>query len=200
MKRWPKVVEPNSMPSTLKRTISVASVSGPKVARMECSGRTQRSASGRIEASPQRMDLGQGKLLMTAGMISARRSMVAAPGARSPRHRTRPSLGPSDLRLGHRGEPRAFQKSLDRRPRARRRADPFFLRGNPAGGRAIRRYAGPPGAASAKLAAPSKRRPRSARASPTRGRFKSSASRRCMRAGISSLKSSRRSSGMGSGC
>ena len=68
------------MPSMVNRTTSVASVSGPKVARMECSGRTQRSVSGRIEAAPQRMDLGQGKLLMTAGMISARRSMVAAPG------------------------------------------------------------------------------------------------------------------------
>ncbi len=46
---------------------------------MECSGRTQRSESERMEAAPQRIDLGQGKLLITLGIISASRSIVAAP-------------------------------------------------------------------------------------------------------------------------
>ena len=43
MKRWPNVVCPVSMPSTENFTTSGSSVSGPKVAMIECSGRTQES-------------------------------------------------------------------------------------------------------------------------------------------------------------
>jgi hypothetical protein len=46
---------------------------------IERSGRTQRKASGRAEASPQRIDLGQGKLRMIAGKISAITSGVGRP-------------------------------------------------------------------------------------------------------------------------
>ena len=41
MKRWPRVSSEAAMPSTLNATTSGSSVSGPKVARIECSGRTQ---------------------------------------------------------------------------------------------------------------------------------------------------------------
>ena len=68
------------MPSTLNGTMSGSSVSGPKVATMECSGRTQVSAPGSADGAPQRIDFGQGKLLMTAGKISPITSMAARPG------------------------------------------------------------------------------------------------------------------------
>ena len=55
-------------------------VRAPKVHRIECSGRTQRNASGRAEAAPQRIDFGQGKARMIAGTISASTSRVARPG------------------------------------------------------------------------------------------------------------------------
>jgi hypothetical protein len=48
-------------PSTSKSMTSVSSVSGPKVHRIDCSGRTQRSEPGSREALPQRIDLGQGR-------------------------------------------------------------------------------------------------------------------------------------------
>ena len=80
MKRWPRVTLPAAMPSTLNGTMSGSSVSGPKVARMECSGRTQVSAPGSADGAPQRIDFGQGKLLMTAGKISPITSMAARPG------------------------------------------------------------------------------------------------------------------------
>ena len=78
-KRWPRVVSPERRPSTSKATISGSSVSGPKVHRMDCSGRTQRSAFGLVEPLPQRMDFGQGKARMTAGTISATTSGVGRP-------------------------------------------------------------------------------------------------------------------------
>src|SRR5712691_3156952 len=56
MKRWPRVSSPAAMPPTEKRTISGSSVSGPKVATMECSGRTQPSDPGSLDFSPQRLD------------------------------------------------------------------------------------------------------------------------------------------------
>ena len=61
-------------------TISGSSVSGPKVATMECSGRTQLSAPGFADSAPQRMDFGHGKLRMTSGTISAITSIAARPG------------------------------------------------------------------------------------------------------------------------
>ena len=49
-----------------KRTISGSSVSGPKVATIECSGRTQLSLP-----APQRIDFGHGKPRTTSGTMSA---------------------------------------------------------------------------------------------------------------------------------
>ena len=68
------------MPSTENGTMSGSSVSGPNVATIECSGRTQASAPGRAERSPQRIDFGHGKVRMTRGRISASTSMAARPG------------------------------------------------------------------------------------------------------------------------
>ena len=64
-----------AIPSTSKGITSGSSVSGPNVATMECSGRTQRS-----EPEPQRMDFGQGKLRMMPGIASATISGVVRPG------------------------------------------------------------------------------------------------------------------------
>jgi hypothetical protein len=79
MKRWPRVTSPASMPSTAKLTISGLSVSGPKVQRIACSGRTQRKEPGSAEAAPQRIDFGHGKSRMMAGRISASTAGVGRP-------------------------------------------------------------------------------------------------------------------------
>jgi hypothetical protein len=50
------------------------------VHRIDCSGRTQRSAPGLAEAGPQRIDFGQGKLRITPGISSATISSAARPG------------------------------------------------------------------------------------------------------------------------
>ena len=47
---------------------------------MECSGRTQPSAPGFAERSPQRIDFGQGKPRTTSGTISAITSIAGRPG------------------------------------------------------------------------------------------------------------------------
>ena len=60
--------------------MSGSSVSGPKVARIECSGRTQVSAPGSFDRAPQRIDFGQGKLLTTSARISPITSIAARPG------------------------------------------------------------------------------------------------------------------------
>ena len=80
MKRWPYVVCPASMPSIANFTTSGSSVSIPNVATMECSGRTQLSAPGRAERSPQRIDFGHGKVRTITGSMSASTSSVARPG------------------------------------------------------------------------------------------------------------------------
>ncbi len=80
MKRWPHVVWPASMPSTANFTTSGSSVSGPKVAVIACSGRTQISEPGFAERAPQRIDFGHGKVRMMTGSISASTSSVARPG------------------------------------------------------------------------------------------------------------------------
>ena len=74
MKRWPRVVSPTATPSTLNGTISGSSVSGPNVATMECSGRTQFS-----EPEPQRIDFGHGNVFTTSGTISAITSIAGLP-------------------------------------------------------------------------------------------------------------------------
>ncbi len=50
---------------------------------MDLSGRTQRSDPGSLEASPQRMDLGQGNSRMMAGMASAMICTASRPGFRT---------------------------------------------------------------------------------------------------------------------
>ena len=58
--------------------MSGSSVSGPKVATIECSGRTQVSAPGSFDRTPQRMDFGHGKVLITSARISPITSMRGA--------------------------------------------------------------------------------------------------------------------------
>jgi len=80
MKRWPRVVCPVSMPSIENVTTSGSSVSGPKVAMIECSGRTQVSEPGFTERAPQRIDFGHGKVRMMTGKNSAITSSAGRPG------------------------------------------------------------------------------------------------------------------------
>ena len=47
---------------------------------MECSGRTQPSAPGWAERSPQRIDFGQGNALTTSGTSLPITSMAGRPG------------------------------------------------------------------------------------------------------------------------
>ncbi len=72
MMRWPCVTLPLAMPSTAKGTTSPS-----KVQTMDFSGRTQRK-----DPEPQRIDLGQGKLRMICGTISAMTSVAARPALR----------------------------------------------------------------------------------------------------------------------
>ena len=67
------------MPSTENFTTSGSSVSGPKVAMIACSGRTQLSEPGLPERAPQRIDFGQGKVRMMTGRISASTSIASRP-------------------------------------------------------------------------------------------------------------------------
>ncbi len=80
MKRWPRVTCPATMPLTSKRTTSGSSVSMPKVATIECSGRTHCSAPGLAERSPQRIALGHGKVRTITGKMSASTSIAGLPG------------------------------------------------------------------------------------------------------------------------
>ena len=75
MKRWPRVMLPERMPSTSKGTISGSSRSEPKVQTIEWSGRTQRKLP-----VPQRCDFGQGKVRIVVGTSSARTSDRLAAG------------------------------------------------------------------------------------------------------------------------
>ena len=83
---------PAAIPATSKSTMIGSSVSGPKVQRIERSGRTQRrlavpsasfpakGESDGAERAPQRMDFGQGKARIIAGTASAMISSAARPG------------------------------------------------------------------------------------------------------------------------
>ena len=66
---------PELIPSNSNGTTSGSSVSGPNVATMECSGRTQR-----VAVVPQRMDFGQGNARRMPGMNSAMISIADRPG------------------------------------------------------------------------------------------------------------------------
>ncbi len=68
------------MPSIENFTTSGSSVSRPKVAMIECSGRTQLSEPGLAERSPQRIDFGHGNVRTITGRISASTSIAARPG------------------------------------------------------------------------------------------------------------------------
>ena len=74
-KRWPNVTVPEVTPWT-----SHSTTSSPSSATMPLRGRTQRMLSVLIEAAPQRIDLGQAKSRMIAGIASASTSFTALPG------------------------------------------------------------------------------------------------------------------------
>ena len=74
------MVLPAATPPTSKATTSGSSVSGPNIATMECSGRTQLSAPGLAEASPQRIAFGQGNAFATSGTMPAITSIAGRPG------------------------------------------------------------------------------------------------------------------------
>ena len=80
MKRWPKVTSPVVIPSISICTTSEASCGIASVQTMRRNGLTQRSASGFVDAGPQRMDFGHGNERTIAGMISAIASLVSRPG------------------------------------------------------------------------------------------------------------------------
>src|SRR4051812_16773899 len=94
-KRWPTVAAPLLIvvaPPAAKPVptfagdapwtpaISNATISSPRRATMPWRGRTQRRLSVEAEASPQRIDLGQGKARTIAGIASARSAAVGRPG------------------------------------------------------------------------------------------------------------------------
>ena len=86
MKRWPWVRSPARMPSTSTGTTE-APASSCTMARIECSGRTQRR-----DPAPQRIDLGQGKLRIAASSASAITSEASRPGFSITAKRTSPFL------------------------------------------------------------------------------------------------------------
>ena len=147
-------------------------------------------------AAPQRIDLGQGKFLMTSGRISASTSSVAAPLRLDDRDiELAALLVRLDPRLVEARPGRRFSKSPGSRRRARRRAGLSFPRAGRAGGWAGRRHVASSRRGVTKLSAASKVRPRSIRA-PVTSFLRSAAAWACIRAGISSEKSSNRRSGM----
>ena len=60
--------------------MSGSSFSAPKVATIEVSGRTQRSASSSTDALPQRIETGQGKRRTALAIASPHTSCAARPG------------------------------------------------------------------------------------------------------------------------
>ena len=107
---------PAAIPPTANGTTSGVSVSGPKVATIDCSGRTQRKAPGSAEAAPQRMDFGQGKLLMISGRSLGQHVERLAAGPLDHREVELALLGIGDGRgLIQARQPRALQEALDGR-------------------------------------------------------------------------------------
>ena len=86
MNRWPRVVLPAAMPSTVSGT-TVAPASSDRMHRIECSGRTHRRPP-----VPHRMDLGQGKLRIVASSTSATMSAAGRPGLVTVAYQTCPFL------------------------------------------------------------------------------------------------------------
>ena len=101
-----------------KGTISAVSCWVASVQTIPRKGRTQRSASGLVEAAPQRIDFGQGKERTIAGMISASASLVERPGFSIDRDIELALLRVLlDPRVLDAGEARALEESLDGRLR-----------------------------------------------------------------------------------
>ena len=126
---------PRRLPSTANGTISGSSVSGPKVATMECSGRTQLSAPGSPDARPSAWT-------SATGNCAPRR----ARSRRSPRSPARPRLlDHGDIEFALLGSFSIFasidrfqsgtlEEARDRRCPARRRAGLCSPRAHPVGG------------------------------------------------------------------
>ena len=182
--------------STENGTTSGVSVSGPKVATIDCSGRTQRKAAGlrrgrapahgfRPGEGPDDLgqEFGQHVQGLAAGTLDHREVELAL---------LRVGDGP---RPGPGSSGRRPSGSPGRPPRGRRPAGPrrSSRTASPRAGRPAMCSASRRGVENA--LAPSYRKPRSTSASVT-SFFRSSAARRCMRAGISSERSSSRRSGM----
>ena len=155
---------------------------------MPCSGRTQRGLSVEAEASPQRIDLGQGKARTIAGIASASTSAVARPGLSMRREPDAVAL--VELVLGQAG---LAQEALQRlRRRAGARALHLLAR-PPRSRRAGRGRSGRGGAASRRSRSPRPSSPASASCS-SNSRARSARALSCIRAGISSERSSSRKS------
>ncbi len=175
------------MPPTSKGTTS-APVSLESTQRIEWSGRTQRKAP-----APQRMDFGQGKARMVSVTASAITSDAARPGRSITANQTCPFLSSraSNWSLASPVERRkpssAFSGASTRGPLRSSRAA-WVISGRPVMCSTRRRGV-------AKAAAASYVKPASTSFSVT-SRFRSSAARACIRAGISSEKSSSSRSGI----
>ena len=187
-KRWPRVVSPNRIGAIAPPgATSPASTLPSNSATMDCSGRTQV-----MVPLPHFIDLGQGSAFMAASMMPGSASAVGPPflaitaNQNSPLPVSRFSAWSSEER------PVAFRKpctACSGAPtRGPRRSSLTSAR---AAGRPSTTSANRRGVAKARASLNS----RPAAFSPSlTSRLRSSAARACMRAGISSLRSSRSSS------
>ena len=187
MNRWPTVRFPARRPSTSRSTTWVSSASLNRQ-MIECSGRTHLRLP-----DPQRMDLGHGKSRMTASRTSATIWPAGRPSRSMTANHTCPFLPSRASRssfespVERRNPSSAFSGALTLGPlRSSRVAGLTF--GKPDTVRINRRGV-------TYDVASSWHNPASARPSVTR-RFKSSAAFACIRAGISSDRSSISRSGM----
>ena len=187
MKRWPLVMSPAEIPSIDSGTTSLP-VSSLRIHRMECKGRTHLKLP-----VPQRIDLGQGKFRTVFSNASATISAAGRPGLVIFAKRTVPF-----------GVSRSSRSFLVR-PAPRRNPSMAFsgasARGPLRSSTVVGLSVNSPSTVSArrrgveKPAADEYVKPASTIASVI-SFFKSSAARRCIRAGISSEKSSIRRSGI----
>ena len=182
MNRWPSVTSPLTRPSMLNGTTSPSNTH-----RMRCNGRTQR-----IFEVPEVIDFGQGKPRTTASTISATITGVSRPGLeRVANHTPSRSTRSACATPAERRKPCSACSGAPTLGPLRSSVRSACAAGSPSATRVSRR--GPANAVS-----PSGRKPSAARRSRTM-RSRSRAACRCMRAGISSLNSSRSSWGMGLG-
>src|SRR5262245_6544504 len=185
MKRWPRVSLPLLMPSTSNGTTLPSSRQ-----RMEWSGLTQRSLP-----EPQRIDFGQGKFATISGTISATTSAAGMPRFSITATSEAPFLSSRRSASAIEARPADLTKPLMAASGASTRG-PFFssrTEGERAG-RPVTTATRRRGVAKALRSLYS--RPAPASACPSK-RARSSRARVCMRDGISSEKSSSRSSAIG---